>query len=71
MKKNVHGRGGSGRGQGRKRLKNKREKISTNIPPSMLRKIRSLQTETGDSLSSTIVWILDHGLKAINENKIL
>jgi len=58
----LRGRGGPGRGQGRKSLKHKRVKVSVNIPPSMLEKIKALQDVTGDTLSGTMVWVLDHGL---------
>ena len=62
--KKLHGRGGPGRGQGNKPIANKRVQISANIPPSMLERIKSRQKVTGGTLSSTIVWLIDHGLSA-------
>lgn len=64
----LRGRGGPGRGQGRLPMKNKRIKISANIPYSMLTELKKLQETTGDSFSSTIVWVLDHGLSVIKNN---
>ena len=69
-KKKLHGQGGPGRGQGNKPLhENKRVKISANIPPSMLERIKALKKTTGDSLSSTVVWVLDHGLPVVENKK--
>ena len=62
-KKKLHGRGGPGRGQGNKPIENKRIQVSVNVPPAMLGKIKACQEITGDTFSSTIVWLIDHGLK--------
>ena len=63
-KQKLQSHGGAGRGQGNRPIANRRVQISVNIPPSMLERIISRREVTGDSLSSTIVWLLDHGLKA-------
>ena len=69
-KKKLHGRGGPGRGQGNKPIANKRLQVSVNIPPAMLERIESRRKLTGDTLSSTIVWLIDHGLKATRNDEI-
>ncbi len=64
----LRGQGGPGRGQGNKRIKNKRVKASPNIPPDMLEEIKVIQKNiTGDTLSSTIVWVLGYGLREIRK----
>ena len=68
-KKKLHGRGGPGRGQGNKPIANKRVQISVNIPPAMLERIKSRQKITKDTLSSTLVWLLDYGLRATEDDK--
>lgn len=60
--KKIHGRGGSGRGQGRHPIENKREKVSVSFPPGMKKKIIALKEVTGDSMSATIVWLCDQAI---------
>ena len=68
-KKKLLRRGGPGRGQGNRPIQNKRVQISVNVPPGLLDRVKVCQEITGDTLSSTIVWLIEHGLMAIENLK--
>lgn len=68
--KKLKGRGGPGRGQGNKKMKDKRVKISINVPPKLLEKITRYQDVTGESLSGTCVWIIDNALPLLNNTAL-
>ena len=58
------------RGQGRKRMKEekKRVRVTVNIPPVIYGKVVKCQDETGDSVSSTIVWLIDNAISQKKQN---
>ena len=58
------------RGQGRKRMdkEKKRVRVSVNIPPTIYDKVVGFQDETGDSISSTVVWLLDQAIAQKTKN---
>jgi len=60
-------RGGPGRGQGRTKLPKDIKCIQTQvyIPPEILEKIKDFQPITGDSLSATILYLIDHGIASL------
>ena len=58
------------RGQGRKRMEEgkKRVRVPVNIPPAIYDKVVRFQDETGDSMSSTVVWLIDYAIAQKTKN---
>ena len=46
----------------------KRVRVPVNIPPAIYDKVVRFQDETGDSMSSTVVWLIDYAIAQKTKN---